>query len=104
MPREWHRTAATLTAFSVLLSACFDDERHLRGTAKASHDGGTYLAILDDHDGTCRPLSVDGQEWPHALGVVHPIEPGKHRIVGRCGWIDFRVSAGTIFYFDYWGP
>jgi hypothetical protein len=81
--------------------ACSDG--NLRGTFKASGDGNTYLAIVDDNGGHCGPLTVDGIVWRHAIGDAVRIEPGHHTI--SCGGeIEFDIPRGVVYKFDYWGP
>jgi hypothetical protein len=90
-----------LLFFLSLLAAC--EKGHLRGSVEESPDGNTYLAIANDSDGACRPIFVDGVEWPHALNVKAEIEPGTHSI--GCGLeLEFEIPEGVVFYFDYWGP
>lgn len=75
----------------------------LRGRDKYSPDGKTYLVIEDDNGGNCGPLIVNGKQWPHNLYEKGQIEPGEVSI--ECGtWMGVDVRAGTIYYFDYWGP
>ena len=77
--------------------------RGLRGWAESSSDGRTYLVIDDDNGGACGPITVDGQQWPHAIKRRGEIKPGRHVI--RCGTeIEFDIAASTVFHFDYWGP
>jgi len=86
---------------TLVLIGCND--RHLRGSVKASQDGGTYLAVADDNGGQCGPIKVDGAPWPHKLKVAAPIRPGTHTI--ECGTsLSFEIPPGVVFSFDYWGP
>ena len=81
----------------------FNSDGHLRGSTIESSDGRTYLSILDDNGGGCGPIQVDGQVWPHKIGVPGLISPGIHRI--ECGGeLEFEIPPGVIFSFDYWGP
>ena len=77
---------------------------HLRGTVEPSPDGRTYLQFDDDNGGeACRRIHVDGEPWPHPLGVPAEIEPGVH--TAECaGALEFEVPEGVIFRFDDWGP
>lgn len=87
--------------FAILLTGC--DDGHLRGSVTPSEDGGTYLAVVDDNGGHCGPILVDGERWPHAIGVAGEIDPGEHEI--ECGGsIRFSIPPGVVFSFDYWGP
>jgi hypothetical protein len=101
--RAGRRTALLLGA---LLAASCGEGRDLRGRSEPSHDGATWLAIEDDNGGSCAPLLVDGEPWPHAAGVPGRVRPGPHRIA--CGrddpGLEVSVQAGTVFHFDYWGP
>lgn len=81
--------------------ACGDG--HLRGSVAPSHDGKTYLAVVDDNGGHCGPIKVDGKVWLHKIGQSGQIEPGRHTI--ECGGeIAFNIPPGVVFKFDYWGP
>ncbi|MEM9860823.1 MAG: hypothetical protein AAF938_04355 [Myxococcota bacterium] len=91
-------------------SGC-DSGGHLRGEARPSRDGYTYLVVADDHGGACGDLIVDGRIWPHRAGTPGRVEPGVHSI--DCGSMElfdpqhairFEVPEGTVFRFDYWGP
>ncbi len=78
-------------------------EGDLRGQFKASPDGKTYLAVLDDNGGQCGPLKVDGKLWAHPIGEVARINPGHHTI--SCGAeLEFDIPQGVVYKFDYWGP
>ncbi|WP_374012754.1 hypothetical protein [Pseudoxanthomonas koreensis] len=92
---------ASLFFASFALAGC--DNGHLRGSVVASHDGGTYLAVVDDNGGACGPLLLDGKPWPYKIGEPGRVPPGRHRI--ECGGrIEFDIPQGVIFKFDYWGP
>jgi len=94
-------TRRILLLGTLVLIGCND--RHLRGSVKASQDGGTYLAVADDNGGQCGPIKVDGAPWPHKLKVAAPIRPGTHTI--ECGTsLSFEIPPGVVFSFDYWGP
>jgi hypothetical protein len=54
---------------------------------------------------------VDGEPWPHPLGVRGEIAPGIHHIdcialgdYDPNNAIGFEIPAGVVFWFDYWGP
>lgn len=90
-------------ALSVSCGWLFHSDGHLRGSTTESSDGQTYLSILDDNGGGCGPILVDGQAWPHKIGVPGLIAPGIHRI--ECGGgLELEIPPGVIFHFDYWGP
>lgn len=83
------------------LGGCKDSE--LRGYVEKSKDGKTYMVIEDDNGGHCGPMSLNGNEWPHEIGMPGQVEPGEHTL--ECGTaISFLVKEGTIFHVDYWGP
>lgn len=89
--------------FIALVSCVACSEGDLRGTYKASSDGNTYLAVLDDNGGQCGPLTVDGKLWQHNIGEAVRIDPGHHTIA--CGEsIEFDIPQGVVYKFDYWGP
>jgi hypothetical protein len=89
--------------FVLLAPAC--EKRDLRGKARPSADGKTYLVLDDDKYGAC-PLELDGHPWTANRGVAVAVAPGVHQIdcVGVKSGIGFEVQAGTTFHFDYWGP
>lgn len=94
------RAALALLA-PLLLARCTDDD--IRGDARPSADGQTYLIVADDNGGKCGPLTVDGRRWPHAIGAPGAVRPGPHVIA--CGSdITVQVDSGTTYRFDYWGP
>jgi hypothetical protein len=75
----------------------------LRGTWRKSTDGKTYLAVVDDNDGQCGPLTVDGKPWSHPIGEAGLVNPGRHKIA--CGGeIGFDIRPGVVYKFNYWGP
>ncbi|MBV9072753.1 MAG: hypothetical protein JOZ10_03895 [Acidobacteria bacterium] len=83
--------------------ACERTPRDLRGSYTGSRDGKSYLIVADDNGGGCGPIEVDGKIWAYAKGTPGPIGPGWHHI--KCGEeIEFRVPAGVVYSFDYWGP
>jgi hypothetical protein len=93
----------TILVFAMLLSGVACSTTVLRGTYKASQDGRTYLAIVDDNGGHCGPIKVDGSVWPHPIGQAGPIDPAHHTIA--CGGeIGFDIPQGVVFKFNYWGP
>jgi hypothetical protein len=91
-----------LVLVALFTAAC--KRRDLRGAAKPSPDGKTYLVVDDDNNGAC-PLMLDRQPWTLKKGVAGPVTPGVHSLgcKGEDG-IAFRVEHGTTFHFDYWGP
>jgi hypothetical protein len=90
-------------AFFAVLSCVGCGKRDLRGSFEASHDGKTYLAVIDDNGGHCGPIRLDGKAWPHPIGKAGYIDPGHHTI--SCGGeIEFEIPSGVVFKFDYWGP
>lgn len=87
------------------VAGCGDS--NLRGSFSKSEDGETYLAVVDDNNGSCVPSKIDDKVWPHPVARAARIEPGNHVI--SCGTdagskISFTVPEGTVFKFDYWGP
>jgi hypothetical protein len=89
------------TVLSLFCGAC--GESDLRGSFAASRDGKTYLAVVDDNGGHCGPIKVDGKLWPHPIGEVGQINPGRHTI--ECGGeIGFDIRPGVVYKFSYWGP
>jgi len=80
----------------------------LRGDAESSSDGRTYLLIQDDNGGLCGSILVDGEIWPHEIGVMGVIEPGLHTLgcgsLADPGEVEVVVPEGVVFSFDYWGP
>ena len=75
----------------------------LRGKSVNSVDDKTYLVVQDDNGGECGLILVDGVKWPYEIGEAGIIEPGVHVI--ECGGkIEFEISKGKTFFFDYWGP
>jgi hypothetical protein len=101
------RTPQLATFFLLFLGGC--DDGHLRGAVTPSTDGKTYLAVVDDNGGECGPIYVDGRPWKKPLEEPREIRPGVHKIAcepvqGDDGSISFRVPAGVVFRFDYWGP
>lgn len=89
-------------AITVLLTGC-ELGGDVHGTAKPSRDGKTYLVVMDDNGGGCGPILVDGKKWKYRINEAGPIAPGVHTI--KCGGdIQFEVTAGTTYHFDYWGP
>ena len=102
--RTGKRFAARALITAVLVIAGCEPE-HLRGRAEPSADGRTYLVIDDDNGGACGPMFVEDREWPTPINRPHPISPGQHVIrCGQDGSIEFEVSPGTTFHFEYWGP
>jgi hypothetical protein len=96
-----------IAAALIALASCKSD---LRGDAKPSPDGRTYLVVDDGYGPGCL-LFVDGHPWGHAVHASAPVTPGRHTIEchfsdgsGQGGGITFTVRAGTTFHFDYWGP
>jgi len=88
---------------TVLILCVGCNHRDLRGSTSLSHDGYTYLAVMDDNGGKCGPIKVDGKVWPHSLGQTGRVESGSHTI--ECGGsIQFDIPKGVVFKFDYWGP
>ena len=93
--------AITIFAVVAVLTGC--DDGYLRGHVSKSANGKTYFAVIDDNGGHCGPMKLDGTVWPHAIGEIAEIKPGKHTL--ECGApISFEVPPGVIFKFDYWGP
>ena len=85
----------------VVLTGCGDS--YLRGSVEPSRDGKTYLIVADDSGGGCGPIRLNGEIWPHAIGVAGEIAPGTQTI--ECGGsLQFDVPEGVVFTFDYWGP
>ena len=82
----------------------YSKNRSLRGTFETSQDGRTYLSITDTNGGhACKFIQVDGKPWAHKIHEAGAIDPGLHKI--ECGGtIEFEIPAGSVFYFDYWGP
>ena len=97
-----HATRACLALVApFLLAHCADVD--IRGDARPSADGQTFLIVADDNGGKSGPLTVDGQRWPHAIGTPGAVRPGHHVIA--CGSdITVQVDSGTTYRFDYWGP
>ena len=97
-------TASSCVAFAVIFFVRCAHEP-LRGRESPSPDHNTYL-VVDTTDGpSCGAVRVDGREWQYALHQPGPVEPGLHRIqCGQGGSIEFNVSSGTTFHFNYWGP
>ena len=88
-----------LPAVVLLLAGCGDGDS--RGSTMPSWDGGTYLAIVEDHSTTCRAIVVDGRPWAYALGAPVPVAPGAHRI--RCGGeFEVVVPKGVVYRIDDW--
>jgi hypothetical protein len=75
----------------------------IRGSARPSSDGNTYLVVADDNGGAC-PLKLDGKVWPHAKGETGRIQSGKHTLSSCGADINFEVPKGVVYTFDYWGP
>lgn len=98
-----HRPISAIATCLFLISTSGCNDGHLRGSVVESDDGNTYLAVSEDHDGNCRPIFVDGVEWPYSVGEKAQIEPGLHTI-GCGGEIQFEIPEGVVFSFDYWGP
>ena len=87
--------------FFTALIGCGDS--HLRGSVEPSKDGKTYLIVADDSGGGCGPIRLNGEVWPHAIGVPGEISPGTQTI--ECGTsLQFDAPGGVVFTFDYWGP
>jgi hypothetical protein len=99
------RLLSTLGVVLLMALAPACKQRDLRGTARPSPDGKTYLVIDDDKNGAC-PLELDGRPWTAKKGVAVPVMPGVHEIdcVGTKPGTSFEVHAGTTLRFDYWGP
>jgi hypothetical protein len=94
-------TIANCVALFILCVAC--THKPLRGTFVPSHDGDSYLAVMDDNSGHCAVIMVDGEVWPYSIGQAARIEPGRHKI--ECGGtIQFDIPPAVVFKFDYWGP
>ena len=92
-----------LAGLFFLLTACSNENSHLRGSVTPSTDGKTYLTVVDDNGGGCGPILVDGERWPYAIGEAGEISPGVHEIA--CGGaLKFEIPEGVVFRFDYWGP
>jgi hypothetical protein len=93
------RVALVPAVAALLFVAC--SHRDVRGSFAPSQDGKTYLAVVDDNGGHCRPIKVDGRIWPHPVGQAGRIDPGHHTI--ECGGkIEFDIRTGVLFKFDYW--
>lgn len=103
--RRCSKTFAFLTSALLATSSCaVAGERTLRGSLTASPDGQTYLAI-NELEGNCPQLKVDGQPWNLPLGEPHRVRPGEHLI--QCfegGIVEFDIPEGKTLGFDYWGP
>lgn len=74
---------------------------YLRGSVEPSPDGKTYLVVAEGNN--CSQITIDGAVWPHAIGQLGAVTPGKH-IIDCNGEIGFSIPAGKIFKFNYWGP
>jgi hypothetical protein len=97
------KQAGVIVFFAIVLAVAGCDDGYLRGAVSRSPDGKTYFAVIDDNGGHCGPLKLDGVVWPHAIGEVVEISPGKYTL--ECGApISFEVPPGVILKFDYWGP
>ncbi len=74
--------------------------------AAYKYDGKTYLAVVDDNGGGCKPIYADSKLWPYPIGAAGQIESGSHTI--GCGheisYIRFDIRPGVVYKFDYWGP
>lgn len=98
------RTVALASAILFwMLGASGCRARELRGYSDPSRDGRTFLVVDDDNGGHCGPILVDGQRWPHRIHALGAIAPGDH-VIACGGQIQFRISRGSTFHFDYWGP
>jgi hypothetical protein len=92
---------AGCVASFILCVAC--THKPLRGSFVPSHDGDSYLAVMDANSGHCDVIMVDGEVWPYSIGQAARIEPGRHTI--ECGaTIQFDIPPAVVFQFDYWGP
>lgn len=95
------RLPALLIVVAISVAAC--DDGNLRGSVTKSIDGKTYLVVMDDNGGKCRPIMIDDKIWPYEIGMAGPINPGHHEI--NCGgWKNFTIPPGTTFHLDYQGP
>jgi hypothetical protein len=93
----------TAAVMGLCLSCVSCAESDLRGSFRASKDGKTYLAVVDENGGHCGAIRVDGKVWTHPIGEAGQIDPGRHTI--ECGGeIGFDIHPGVIYKFSYWGP
>lgn len=91
--------------FFFLLMSCKNG--YLRGYEEISHDGNTYLVIEHDRGGgTINEVFIDNELWQNQIGKKGSIDPGNHTISSTAEdcYIEFSITKGTIFHFDYWGP
>ncbi len=84
-------------------------ERDLRGWWTPSDDQKSYLVVEDFDGGQCPPVWLDGEKLAFKVGEKIEVKPGAHRVI--CGddsdsqqGVEINIKAGTIYYFDYWGP
>lgn len=99
----YRATCVTLLLASISFAlAC--SKKDLRGWARSSPDGRTYL-VIDDGDGiqTGQYCSLDDKVWPYGVGERGEISPGTHELFCKTK-VGFRVEAGTAFHLNYWGP
>lgn len=63
-----------IICMSGMLSGC--DDGYLRGSVTPSHDGNTYLAVVDNNGGKCGTIFVDGKRWEYKINENGIITPG----------------------------
>ncbi|MBK7864036.1 MAG: hypothetical protein IPJ65_36615 [Archangiaceae bacterium] len=74
----------------------------LRGVEEKTPDGGTFLIVDDDGQGSCQ-LFLDGRRVK--AHQPREVSPGPHQL--DCGdpksTVTVTVHEGHTFHFTYWG-
>jgi hypothetical protein len=72
--------AMVLFAIVAITLLRFEPTKTLRGYSWRTHDGNTYLIVVDDDSRNDIQHVLDGKAWPHPINHRGPITPGAHKL------------------------